>query len=115
MRQRPSRQRLRQRGAAFALSRASRQPVAWGSSVIFISPPPSRFAPTPRLDLSGHHCLPAFVDLNMLVDVLNYHVLPAPERTRSRASMPVSPWRCALSVFPSKLLNVTEFQWYTEA
>jgi hypothetical protein len=41
-------------------------------------PPPSCFAPTPRLDLSGHHRLTPLLDLNMLVDVLHHHVLLTP-------------------------------------
>jgi hypothetical protein len=74
----PSRRRARQRGAASALIRRSLQVVAWGSSFIFAAPPPSRFALTPRLHLPGHHRLPALADLDMLVNVLNKHVLLAP-------------------------------------
>jgi hypothetical protein len=60
--------------------------------LIFAAPPPSRLAPTPRLDLPGHHRLPTVVDLNVLVDVLNKDVLLAPQAHRARVSMPASHW-----------------------
>jgi hypothetical protein len=52
--------------------------AVWGSSFSIAIMPLPRFAPKPRLHLSGHHRLPSVLDLNVLVDVLNDHVLLAP-------------------------------------